>query len=264
MASQMDPIKCFKECRSGVVQIFLERDHRKIGGGSGFLVSGGIITNSHVIRATDFDAIAIRFDESDPGDQNSYLRVIINDVIAAESSEDEKDYAFLKMKEPEFSGRHLFSFSKNETVKVGQMIAFMGYPFGIYNLTCHTGYISSIYEKNDVLVYQIDGSVNGGNSGGPLISLDSGDVVGIVTRAQTGLIEEQLNNLMNALKSNQQALSKAKASVIFGGFDSVKGFVASQAAMEVITQNLRRSANVGIGYAFSSDYIRDHFVKHRY
>ena len=31
----MDPIKCFQECRSGVVQIFLERDHQKIGGGYG-------------------------------------------------------------------------------------------------------------------------------------------------------------------------------------------------------------------------------------
>jgi len=255
----MDPIKCFQACRSGVVQIFLERDHQKIGSGSGFLVSGGIITNSHVIRKTDFDAIAIRFDESDPADQNSYIRVIVNDAVAAESSENEKDYAFLKMKEPEFNGRHLFSFSDNETVKVGQMIAFMGYPFGMYNLTCHAGYISSIYEKNGVLVYQIDGSVNGGNSGGPLISLDSGDVVGVVTRAQTGLIEEQFNNLINALKSNQQALSQVRSGVSIAGIDPIKAFIASQAAMEVIAQNLRRSANVGIGYAFSSDYIRDHF-----
>lgn len=255
----MDHVKCFQECRSGVVQIFLERDHQKIGSGSGFLVSGGIITNSHVIRKTDFDAIAIRFDDSDSADQNSYIRVIINDVIAAESSENERDYAFLKMEEPEFNGCHIFHFSENETVKVGQMIAFMGYPFEMYNLTCHTGYISSIYEENDVLVYQIDGSVNGGNSGGPLISLDSGDVIGIVTRAQTGLIKEQFDNLINALKLNQQAFSKAKSSVIFGGFDSRKHFVESQAAMEVIAQNLRRSANVGIGYAFSSDYVRDYF-----
>ncbi len=255
----MDSVECFQECRSGVVQIFLERDHYKIGNGSGFLVSGGIITNSHVIRKTDFDAIAIRFDESDPADQNSYIRVIINDVIAAESSEDEKDYAFLKMEEPEFNDRHVFSFSENEMVKVGQKIAFMGYPFEMHNLTCHTGYISSIYKENGVLVYQIDGSVNGGNSGGPLISLDSGDVIGIVTRTQTGLIKEQFNDLIKALKSNQQAFSKAKSSVIFGGFDSRKHFVKSQAAMEVIAQNLRRSANVGIGYAFSSDCVRDHF-----
>lgn len=255
----MDPIECFQECRSGVVQIFLERDHQKIGSGSGFLVSGGIITNSHVIRKADFDAIAIRFNESDAGDQGSYIRVIVNDVIAAESLENEKDYAFLKIKEPEFNGRHIFSFSENETVKVGQIIVFMGYPFGMYNLTSHTGYISSIYEKNDVLVYQIDGSVNGGNSGGPLISLDSGDVIGIITRAQTGLIEKQFKNLIKALKSNQKALSQVKTVMSIGGFDPVKGFVASQAAMEIIAQNLKRSANVGIGYAFSSNYVRDHF-----
>lgn len=254
----MNPIQCFQEFRSGVVQIFLERDHQKIGNGSGFLIEGGIITNSHVIRAANFDAIAIRFDEDDPADQQKYIRVVINDVIAAESIENEKDYAFLRMEEPEFNGRHRFKFSEDEPVNVGQLIVFMGYPFGMHNLTCHTGYISSSYESNNTLVYQIDGSVNGGNSGGPLISLDSGNVIGIVTRAQTGIIEEQFNQLISALRSNQQALSQSKTIMSIGGFDPVQGFIASQAAMEVIAQNLRRSANVGIGYAFSSNYVRDH------
>jgi len=66
-------------------------------------------------------------------------------------------------------------------------------------------------------------------------------------------------HIINALKSNQQAFSNTKTLMSIGGFDPVKGFMASQAAMEVIAQNLRRSANVGIGYAFSSDYVRDRF-----
>lgn len=244
----MEPSDCFRLQKSGVVQIFLEKNHQKIGNGSGFLVDNGIVTNSHVIRAANFDAIAIRFSESNPNDQGSYLRVNVNDAVAAESQENERDYAFLQMTEPEFDGKYLFNFSEDEEIEVGQKVAFMGYPFGLNNLTCHIGYISSIYEKNDVRIFQIDGSVNGGNSGGPLISLESGNVIGIITRSQTGLIEEQFKNLLQALRSNQEALSNAKTMISIGGFDPVKGFIASQAAMEVIAQNLRRSANVGIGY----------------
>lgn len=254
----MEPSDCFRLQKSGVVQIYLEKNHQKIGNGSGFLVNNGIVTNSHVIRAANFDAIAIRFDESNPNDQENYIRVVINDVVAAESHENEKDYAFLKMAEPEFNGKYRFNFSEDEEIEVGQRVAFMGYPFGLNNLTCHIGYISSIYEKNDVRIFQIDGSVNGGNSGGPLISLESGHVIGLIARSQTGLIEEQFKNLLHALRSNQEVLSKAKTSMSIGGFDPVQGFIASQAAMEIIAQNLRRSANVGIGYAFSSDYAKDH------
>ena len=76
----MDPIDCFQGFCSEVVQIFLERDHQKIGSGSSFLVSGGIMTDSHVIRATDLDIIAIRFEEDDPANQSSYVRVIVNHV----------------------------------------------------------------------------------------------------------------------------------------------------------------------------------------
>ena len=100
----MEPSDCFRVQKTGVVQIFLEKNHQKIGNGSGFLVNNGIVTNSHVIRAANFDAIAIRFDESNPNDQGSYIRVVINDVVAAESQENERDYAFLQMAEPEFDG----------------------------------------------------------------------------------------------------------------------------------------------------------------
>ena len=62
----MNPIQCFENSFSGALQICLEKEGQKIGNGSGFLIDDGIITNSHVIRAADFDAIAIRFNGDDP------------------------------------------------------------------------------------------------------------------------------------------------------------------------------------------------------
>jgi len=253
----MEPVECFLKQRSGVAQIFLEKEKEKIGNGSGFLIKGGIVTNSHVIRKASFDTIAIRFDDTNPEDQESYIRIVIDDVVKAESSEEEKDYAFLRMEEPEFEGRHRFNFAIKENIEVGQRVAFMGYPFGMFNLTSHIGYLSSIYVKNEVKIFQIDGSINGGNSGGPLVSLDTGNVIGIVTRAQTGLIEDQFNNLIRTFEKNRHELSKFEISISFAGFNAVEGFIETQDAMEIIVQNLRRSANVGIGYAFSSEYVRD-------
>ena len=126
-------------------------------------------------------------------------------------------------------------------------------------MTSHLGYVSSIHKNSvGVEIIQIDGSVNGGNSGGPLLDLKSGKVVGIVTRAVKGFIIEEFDRLLEALQHNSQALqSTRKARMILGGIDPLKAIGKSFAAMEVLARDLRRSTNVGIGYAYSSNYVRD-------
>ena len=124
-------------------------------------------------------------------------------------------------------------------------------------MTCHVGYISSIYESDGVSKIQIDGSVNGGNSGGPLLELDGGQVIGIVTRAEFGFVAEEFDQLIQTLGQNIKILSEQRSSVKIGGIDPNEGLKISQMAMKKIAVNLRRSANVGIGIAFSSDHIRE-------
>ena len=260
----MDRIELIRRTSSGVVQIFLVRDQEKVGSGSGFLVDGGVVTNNHVVRSVGSDVLAIRFADTDPQDESQYIRVALEDVIRHESPEEERDYAFLAMSEPEFEGRHRFEFSQDEEVEVGQEVVFQGFPFGRhkYNLTSHIGWVSSRYEANGVKVIQIDGSVNGGNSGGPLLSLDSGEVIGIVTRAEIGLIEEQFNELVRSLRGNIKVLSAAAKGprIQMGRIDVSQGLLVSHVAMERIAISLRQSANVGIGYALSSEHIRDRLM----
>lgn len=253
----MEIVETLKRVRSGVAQILIERERRLLGFGSGFLVEGGLVTNSHNIRSHEIDAIAIRFDDMDPADSSAFIRLAPDDYVAAESTQDDKDYVYLKMSEPEFDGRHIFQFSESSNaIQVGESSVFLGFPFGMTQLTSHLGFISSIHNRNGVNVIQIDGSVNGGNSGGPLLDIKTGRVAGIVTRAVTGLIEEQFRNLLYSLQQNQKALNGAKSVMRIGSVDPIQAIMASQAAMEQIAKDLHRSANVGIGYAYSAEYIR--------
>ncbi|HUU50640.1 MAG TPA: serine protease [Nitrospinota bacterium] len=255
----MSAIELIAQIRSGVAEIAFEKDREVLGNGSAFLVHGGLVTNSHVIRPPGhIDAIRIRFEDTE-----QKIRLLPEDLYnatLAESQESERDYAFINLAEPEFEGRHKFEFGDSSDVSVGEKILFLGFPFGMPQLTAHMGYISSIHEKQEKTIIQIDGSVNGGNSGGPLISLASGKVVGIITRAITGIIEQEFDNLIATLQNNQRILSqtKTKAVIKVRGIDPIQGLRASQAAMEKIARNLKRSANVGIGYAFSINHIRDH------
>jgi hypothetical protein len=226
--------------------------------GSAFLVHGGIVTNSHVLRDAEFEVAIIRFEEMDYANGIRLARDTCLNAIAYESPADENDVAFLRLNEPELTGRHIFTFADSADVRDGDEIGFLGYPFQMQQLTCHVGYVSSLHQRNRVDIIQIDGSVNGGNSGGPLIELSVGGVLGIVSRAEVGFLADQFDELIRALKQNVEVLQRSRgASIMIGGVDPVQGLLASQAAMLQIAATLRRSANVGIGYAFSSNHIRD-------
>ena len=252
--------KLISRVRSGVAQILYERDRERIGGGSAFLTDGGLVTNSHVVRPGDVEAILLRMSDTDPDDPASYIRLLPEacyEAIRLESPVEMNDYALLELDEPEFEGRYRFAFDPEMRVSVGEQVAFLGFPFGTAQLTVHIGHISSIHERNGTRVLQIDGSVNAGNSGGPLIN-EAGYVIGLVTRAATGLIEDQFQELIRALQQNQQALEGAQGGVRISGIDPIHALRASQAAMERIARNLHRSANVGIGYAYSAEELQDH------
>jgi V8-like Glu-specific endopeptidase len=251
----MDPIKCFELCNSGVFRIAsIIYDGIEIGSGTGFLTKNGLVTNSHVIRSGHTETLSIR-----SYNENNEIRIAFDEkMVLSESGEDEYDYVLLDINEDELTNRYLFNLCNSNNVKVGQQVCFLGYPFGFNQITYHVGYISSVYEENSVLKYRIDGSINPGNSGGPLVSLDSGKVIGIITRAETGLLKQQFDELMASFEKNKKALEAALHSGLIinaAGVNPFEAILATQYQMEGLAANIKRSANVGIGYAFSTKYL---------
>ncbi len=53
----------FQTCRSGVAQVSLEQGRDRLTAGTAFIVPGGLLTNSHVIRDIAFDVAVIRFED---------------------------------------------------------------------------------------------------------------------------------------------------------------------------------------------------------
>ncbi len=80
---------------------------------------------------------------------------------------------------------HLELFGDERQVPIGSSVGYIGYPFGSRGLL--TGKVSSAIVSAKVLsnkntrTLQIDSSVNDGNSGGPLIDVSSGRIIGIIS-----------------------------------------------------------------------------------
>lgn len=267
--------KLIEEIKSGVAQINFYDAGEKLGSGSGFLCRDKLITNNHVFypNGNIFKeaSVGIRFGDT-PFESNDPILTnyeVLKSFINVGSTEDNLDYLVIDLDESlkniqhikidkEFVNldrRYKFELGSHLELKEGEQILIMGFPFGYKNLTSHIGYVSSIYDSGKANIIQLDASTNNGNSGGPVVDLKSKKAVGYVTRKQTGLAE-QFDDLIKSFDSNLENLDKLKGTIRWGTLDLMDIFSATQRQMKNISINLKRSANTGIGFAFSCENLK--------
>lgn len=149
-----------------------------LGQGSGFIVSpdGYIVTNSHVVS----EAAEIKVTLNDS--QEFIAKLIGNDAST--------DIALIKIDAANLPYLH---FGNSDDLEVGQWVVAIGNTFGL-QASLTVGIVSAKGRNNlDITriedFIQTDAAINRGNSGGPLLNLNS-EVVGvntaIVTNATTG------------------------------------------------------------------------------
>lgn len=145
--------------------------------GSGFFVSadGLIVTNRHVVGTEKTVTIKTR----DGG-------VALGRVLARNAA---KDLALLRVSGVRHS--HLM-LSDGSHAGVGNEVIAIGTPRG-FDWSVSRGIISAVRTEKSIRIIQTDAAVNSGNSGGPLIDLASGLVVGVNTVGVRKDLAEGLN-----------------------------------------------------------------------
>src|SRR3972149_6104407 len=141
------------------------------GSGFSFLNESTIITNHHVIEPHLITKAAI-VAVTEGGER---LPV----TLVAHSDKSQFDFAVLRLDKSLPDGRRILQPAKDQSISRGRNILFSGFPHGIHDLLVHKAIISGFVEDH---AFYIDGSVNGGNSGGPIVDAETGDIVGIVTQ----------------------------------------------------------------------------------
>lgn len=217
----MDYIEIIKKIKNSIAFIAaLDSQNKPMGTGTGFvfLRKGILVTCNHVVKGAG--GIFIKFN----GNEFISAKVVIKD--------EEHDLALLKF---EGDGEPLIN-SEIENVQEGIEVLFAGYPLSLQDLTAHQGIISAITKDlSGITTYLIDGTVNSGNSGCPLLD-SGGKVLGVVNakrREQTNLLSKVEN-----MKTGAVSLHGVDLVDIYGA----------------IISNLQ----LGIGYAIPAKYIPDH------
>lgn len=211
------------EVKPSIALVITFNDKNVLSGtGSGFVFwkNGVFVTCNHVVK--DANAIFLKF----PGVETPIpTKVLLMD--------EEHDLALLKFDD---ETRKPLIIADQTNISEGMPVIFSGYPINIQDLTTHQGIISSIAkDPTGKTVYLIDGTVNSGNSGCPLMD-QNGKVIGVVNAK--GAVRADIMEKVKSMSSGALSLY---------GLDLVDIY-------KVLINNVQ----LGIGYAVPAGYIPEH------
>jgi S1-C subfamily serine protease len=170
----------------GCMMVAKKRDDDSIGFvGTGFLChnKGYVLTCAHGINLTD-KLVIVPPQPISEFNQRTLERVNTIDVTVVQH-DSKNDVALLKITNtvPITVPDNILG---NETTsQVGSTICYLGFPFaqdGLHTIKVSQSIISSkVKSTNGTKQYQLDAMVHEGNSGGPVVDLQTGKIIGIVS-----------------------------------------------------------------------------------
>lgn len=260
-------IDLWQRIHSSVLALTFSDASGRITSGSGFKIGEYLVTNNHVIqvpRATHVQIRSVAVDSYTPVLDLTLTYAQFRATFVEGDPETSWDFAVMRLASSEFAALPSLELGDDEPIEVGMPIALFGYQFDQPQQSMHLGYLSSQYYRAGVHYLQLDSSVNHGNSGGPLVDIRTGRVIGVVTRKATGLTT-QFEQLMQAFGQNISDLQQLRQGgyVTVGGLDPVAATIAIQEQLRRLAIEISRSANVGIGYAYHIAKVREclsHYV----
>ena len=214
------------------------------GSGFHFLTPDIVVTNQHVLpnlQTGQGGAVGV----TESGQR-------LNLTLLESSPATDQDFAVLKVQGAVPAGRHALLPKVVSPFERGTPVLFGGFPHGIPHLLVQAAIVSGLVSDR---VFYLDGSVNGGNSGGPIVDPSDGCVVGVVTQRRFLGAQDlgQLRAAAEQLRNHCQAIA-GRGSVQIMGIDFGSFSQMQAEAMLLIREVLEANANTGIGIGFAIDF----------
>jgi len=218
------------------------------GSGFHFLRESIVLTNCHVVEAHLAKGAPVTASTEDG--ETSELKLLAHSPAA------DHDFAVLELSSSLGTGRRVLEPLEAEHTPRGAQVAFSGFPHGVRDLLVHKGFVSGPFGD---LGFYIDGNVNPGNSGGPIVEFLSGKVVGIASaRRFVGAQDmEAIGDECAKLIEHLQRIGSSGSAVQIMGVDFVEFARLMAQSLNLVKQALDANANTGIGIGLHIRFALD-------
>ena len=159
-----------------------------------------------------------------------------------------------------------------KTIDLGEDLLILGFPLGSNKITVHKGFLSAKGKASDFPpgalkslddtcpLLQIDGTINEGFSGGPVIQVSSGKICGFIT-SKYGLLSsfKELRHTLNSLIDSDffkelRSVAQKGDPIIIGGIKWHKFVLLLIDSLNIMVRSIQ-FMHVGIGYAINIEVL---------
>ncbi len=214
------------------------------GSGFHFMDQRFAITNYHVAKPSIINDSIPVFGITEDGRKYEF-------GVIDYSDDSNNDYAILQCKTAIDSDRVVLYPKFLNPLERGTEVLFSGFPHGIPHLLVNRGIVSGLHSDHS---FYLDGVVNGGNSGGPIIDPSDFTVIGIITQRRffggrdLDAMSDEAHQLREQVTRMRQGIT-----VNFGGVDLGSFMDTVGRSIELSTQTIQLNSNTGIGIGFTID-----------
>ncbi len=245
----------WKNCFQSVCSIRFFNNHDiEISMFTGFKSGNYIFTHDGVTRIKKADFVVITFKKSEDNLKKISVRLTMKDFMNRLISDGDKDFSDFSIISTDKLGLdnipslHISIENKNF---IGASVALLGCQFGHPGLTLKKGIISSYKMINNQRYLLFDGILSRGNSGSPLIQVETNSVIGIIGH-KLNAIDVNYQQMINIINANIKMLREATGKMEISGVDPVQVMVAAQHQIKQLASDLYKTSYLGAGYALSS------------
>lgn len=223
-----------------------------IGTGFHFMDQRYVLTNYHVVSQSINDGTTPILGRTEDGRTYGFSVVDFSD-------DSHDDFALLECKTDIGPGREILLPKIVNPIEKGTEILFSGYPHGIPHLLVNRGIVSGTLDNHS---FYLDGIVNGGNSGGPIIDISDFSLIGIVTQRRF-LGGDKLQNMSNEVHQLLGQINQMRKgiSVQFGPVDLGSFMTVVGSSIELCNKVIQQNSNTGIGIGFTLEAATNCFKK---
>lgn len=255
----------WKNCQSSVCQLnFYSSSGIRLISMTGFKVNDHfLITDDYFFKINKASEVCIRFLKNDGFTEKASVRLSMSElkqrIIRNTDDNVKSPFVVINIKFDELKNIKSLNLKKSDNVTIGQPVAVLGYKLEQDNLAIKQGIVSSIFLDNGGLKhFQVDASIKQGNSGSPLINVETGEVIGIIGH-KLATITQSHKRMKKIINNNLAILKKSQGKFNVEDIDPIQVLIASQNQIKHILNEIYKTATMSIGYALDIKYVNDLF-----
>lgn len=255
----------WKNCHQSVCQInFYTSAGIKFISMTGFKVNNHfLVTDEYFLKSFKKSSeIEFRFVDSDGYTEKHSLKISkeeLNSRIIKDTENKEAAFVVINIDFEEFADVPSLKMNLTKDTEIGQDVAVFGFQLEQSNLCVKSGIVSSqLINGNGLKYLQVDSNIKQGNSGSPLINVETNEVIGLIGH-KLATITQSHKRMKQIINNNLAILKKSQGLFNVEEVDPVQVLIANQNQIKYISNEIYRTATMSMGFALNISYVNDLF-----